>query len=38
MFKKLYTHFIDKIVERVKNEVKRDIIDELKNSGFKNRK
>lgn len=38
MFKKLYAHFIDKIVERVKDEVKRDIVDELKNSGIKNRK
>lgn len=38
MFKKLYAHFIDKIVERVKDEVKRDIADELKNSGIKNRK
>ena len=38
MFKKLYAHFIDKIIERVKYEVKRDIIDELKKYGFKNRK
>ena len=38
MLKKLYSRFIDKIVERVKKEVKDDIVNELKKCGIKNRK
>lgn len=30
MIKKLYSHFIDKIVERVKYEVVQDIMNELR--------
>lgn len=35
MFRKIYSRFIDKIVERVKKETKEDIVNELQKAGIK---
>ena len=37
MFKKLYSRFIDKIVERVKKELKEDLISDIRKLGITNR-
>lgn len=37
MFKKLYSRFIDKIVERVKKELTEDLINDIRKLGITNR-
>ena len=37
MFKKLYSRFIDKIVERVKKELTEDLISDIRKLGITNR-